>query len=33
MAYKHCGDIEGALIANANLGGDNCHRGSLLGAL
>ncbi|MFZ1641133.1 MAG: ADP-ribosylglycohydrolase family protein [Candidatus Contendobacter sp.] len=26
-------DLEAALIANANAGGDNCHRGAVLGAI
>ena len=29
--YQH--DAEQALIANAEVGGDNCHRGAILGAL
>ena len=29
--YRH--DAERALIANAEVGGDNCHRGAILGAL
>lgn len=33
LAYKYLGRTSEALIANANLGGDNCHRGSLLGAI
>lgn len=33
LAWKYADDPEGALIANANLGGDNCHRGVVVGAL
>lgn len=33
LAYKHVDDLGEAIIINANLGGDNCHRGALLGAL
>lgn len=33
LAWKHADDLEGALIANTNLGGDNCHRGIVVGAL
>ena len=33
LAYKYLGNPAAALVANANLGGDNCHRGSLLGAI
>lgn len=33
LAYKYADDLGEALIVNANLGGDNCHRGALLGAL
>jgi ADP-ribosylglycohydrolase len=33
LALKYHDDPEAALVANTNLGGDNCHRGALLGAL
>ena len=33
LAYKYADDLGEAITVNANLGGDNCHRGSLLGAL
>ncbi len=33
FAYKYEKDYDRALIGNANVGGDNCHRGSALGAL
>ena len=33
LALKYSGDPEAGLIANTNLGGDNAHRGSVLGAL
>jgi len=34
LAYKYFSHgIDEALIVNANLGGDNCHRGALLGAI
>jgi ADP-ribosylglycohydrolase len=33
LAWKYADDLESALIANANLGGDNCHRGVVTGAL
>jgi ADP-ribosyl-[dinitrogen reductase] hydrolase len=33
LAWKYSGDLEAALIANTNLGGDNCHRGIVVGAL
>lgn len=33
FAYKYCGDAEQALIANTNVGGDNVHRGAVLGAI
>jgi ADP-ribosyl-[dinitrogen reductase] hydrolase len=33
LAYKYSGDFEAAVVANANAGGDNCHRGSAVGAL
>eukprot|EP00054_Salpingoeca_dolichothecata_P009043 m.51199 g.51199 ORF g.51199 m.51199 type:complete len:466 (+) comp18127_c0_seq1:91-1488(+) len=33
LAYKYHDDINEALLANVNVGGENCHRGSALGAL
>ena len=33
LAFKYHDDVEKALIVNTNLGGDNVHRGALLGAL
>eukprot|EP00276_Gloeochaete_wittrockiana_P009430 CAMPEP_0184660274 /NCGR_PEP_ID=MMETSP0308-20130426/33250_1 /TAXON_ID=38269 /ORGANISM="Gloeochaete witrockiana, Strain SAG 46.84" /LENGTH=410 /DNA_ID=CAMNT_0027100741 /DNA_START=40 /DNA_END=1272 /DNA_ORIENTATION=- len=33
LATKYPHDIEGALIENTNAGGDNCHRGAVLGAI
>jgi ADP-ribosylglycohydrolase len=33
LAYLHADNPEAALIANTNAGGENCHRGSALGAL
>jgi ADP-ribosylglycohydrolase len=33
LAWKYADDFEGGLIANTNLGGDNCHRGTVVGAL
>jgi ADP-ribosylglycohydrolase len=34
LAYKYFGEgIGEALIVNANIGGDSCHRGALLGAV
>ena len=33
LAYKYVDQPEAALLANANLGGDNCHRGAVLGIL
>lgn len=33
LAYVHADNPEAALIANTNAGGENCHRGSALGAL
>ena len=33
LAWKYADDLESALIANTNLGGDNCHRGLVVGAL
>lgn len=33
FAARYPNDFEAALIANTNVGGDNCHRGAILGAL
>jgi ADP-ribosylglycohydrolase len=33
LAWKYADDLESALIANTNLGGDNCHRAIVVGAL
>ena len=33
LAWKYAGDFESGVIANANVGGDNCHRGAVVGAL
>ena len=33
LAYKYSDDPSAALTANANLGGDSCHRGAVLGAI
>ena len=33
LAWKYAGDFEGGVIANTNVGGDNCHRGAVVGAL
>ena len=33
LAYKYCDDPLAGLQANANLGGDSCHRGAVLGAI
>jgi ADP-ribosylglycohydrolase len=33
LAWKYFNNLESALITNANLGGDNCHRGIVVGAL
>ena len=33
LLAKYKTDAEQALIANAEAGGDNCHRGAILGAL
>ncbi len=33
LAWKYADDFEKAAMANANLGGDNCHRGAVIGAL
>ena len=33
LAARYSDDFEAALVANTNVGGDNCHRGALLGAI
>lgn len=33
FAYKYRADMHGGLLANANVGGDNAHRGAVLGVL
>jgi ADP-ribosylglycohydrolase len=33
LAWKYAGDFDSGIIANANVGGDNCHRGAVVGAL
>lgn len=33
LALKYAGKFERGLVANTNLGGDNCHRGGVLGAI
>jgi ADP-ribosylglycohydrolase len=33
LAYKYVDNLETALLANANLGGDNVHRGAVLGVI
>jgi ADP-ribosylglycohydrolase len=33
LAWKYDSDLKTALIANTNLGGDNCHRGIVVGAI
>ena len=33
VAWKYAGDFEAGVIANTNVGGDNCHRGAVVGAL
>jgi ADP-ribosyl-[dinitrogen reductase] hydrolase len=33
LAWKYAGDFEGGVIANTNVGGENCHRGAVIGAL
>lgn len=30
LAYKHADSFEDAVLANTNVGGENCHRGSAL---
>ena len=33
LAARYSDDLEAALVANTNVGGDNCHRGAILGAM
>lgn len=33
LAYKYCETPKHALLTNTNLGGENCHRGSVLGVI
>ncbi len=33
LVWKYSRDFSGGIIANANLGGDNCHRGAVVGSL
>jgi ADP-ribosyl-[dinitrogen reductase] hydrolase len=33
LAWKYADDFEGGMIANTHVGGDNCHRGAVVGAL
>ncbi len=33
LAARYHDDFESALVANTNVGGDNCHRGAVLGAI
>ena len=33
LATRYASDFEEALVANTNVGGDNCHRGAILGAI
>jgi ADP-ribosylglycohydrolase len=33
LAYRHAGDFAGGVFTNAQCGGDNCHRGAVVGAL
>ena len=33
LAAAHADSFEDAVLANTNLGGENCHRGSALGAI
>lgn len=33
LAYKYSADSKAALLANTNVGGENCHRGSVLGVI
>ena len=33
LAWRHAGDLAAGALANARCGGDNCHRGAVVGAL
>jgi ADP-ribosyl-[dinitrogen reductase] hydrolase len=33
LAYRHAGNFTGGVVANALCGGDNCHRGTVVGSL
>ena len=33
LAWKHADDFEAGVIANTNVGGENCHRGAVIGAM
>ncbi len=33
LAWKYADDFEAGIVANTNVGGDNCHRGAVVGAL
>jgi ADP-ribosyl-[dinitrogen reductase] hydrolase len=33
LAYRHAGDFITGVVANARCGGDNCHRGAVVGSL
>jgi ADP-ribosylglycohydrolase len=33
LAWKYADDFEAGLISNTHLGGDNCHRGMVMGAM
>lgn len=33
LAWKYARDFSGGVLANANVGGDNCHRGAVVGSL
>ena len=33
LAYRHAGDFAAGVCANAQCGGDNCHRGAVVGSL
>ena len=33
LAWRHAGDFKAGVTANAAVGGDNCHRGAVVGAL
>ncbi len=33
LAYRHAGDVTSGVVANARCGGDNCHRGAVVGSL